>query len=281
MTNLKTAEEKLLRKSEIDIDSGITDKILEELENDAFQNRTLIYALTDNDEHQRIRLFVPKKFIDQKNYRTLILRWERFEDRLPYMHMRAKPEKNVEELLRLTANVQCGYYVPFVLAQFIGAIPGFRRHDILIYTTDEGNYEGEIRHDVERLNPEREYAEQAIQYMRYTNSIRYVLERLSKFAAFGIRRENKSLKAFCLTHLETKTHAVIGGAFTHPDYIRKGMQESVTTALVRYIFSRGMYPVQEIDDYNKPSRNLATKLGFEHGKINGQPVTDVVFYPSH
>ena len=280
MTNTKTAGEKLLEKSEIHIDSRIAERIMEELENSAFENRTLIYTLTDKDERERVRLFVPKKFIDKKNYRTLLLRWERLEDRLPYMHMRAKPEKNVTELLRLTANVQCGYYVPFSLAEFIERMhPNFERHDILIYTTDENNYKGQIRHEVEKLTPEPEYAEQAVQYMPYTKSTKYVLERLKKFAAFGIRGKDKSLKAFCGTHLETKTHAVIGMAFTDPDYRREGMQESVTTALVRHVFSRRLYPVNEIDDYNMPSKSLATKLGFEHGKIDDRPAIEVVFYP--
>lgn len=280
MTNPKTAGEKLLEKSEIHIDSRIAERIMEELENSAFENRTLIYALTDKDERERVRLFVPKKFIDRKNYGTLIIRWERLEDRLPYIYMRAKPEKNVTELLRLTTNVQCGYYVPFSLAEFVGRMhPDFERHDILIHTTDKDNYKGEIRHKVERLTSELEYAEQVVQYMPYTKSTRYVLERLRKFAAFGIRGKDKSLKAFYGTHLETKTHAVIGMAFTNPKYRRKNMQESVTTALVRYAFSRGLYPVNEIDVYNIASKSLATKLGFEQGKIDGRPAIEVVFYP--
>lgn len=94
------------------------------------------------------------------------------------------------------------------------------------------------------------------------DSTDYIEERIRVGPARGIRRDGE-LVAWCLTHYVTDRAMSLGFLHVKDGWRRKGFARSVTESMCQYAERKGIVPLVDIFQDNKPSLNLAEDLNFE------------------
>jgi len=253
----KTIEDKIREEKE----NNIGNRILEELRKKPIENSLLIFDLV-HEKSERVEVYP----LDSQNF--LIL-WKCFEP--PDALIRAESEEKLAKLLEKVEDIGCSFLVPQELADFIEGKYNMKRIDLLLYATDEKNFNSFVnsKHSVKRLSPELKNFEQNVKQIvdewdyskRLDDPTSFMREKMTKFPFFGIGKGNELL-AYGGTHAQTEDVSFLGFLYTKKDYRRHGLQSSVTSTLVQDAFDSNKVPAMYIVKDNIPSIGLAEKLGF-------------------
>lgn len=106
-----------------------------------------------------------------------------------------------------------------------------------------------------------EYIYRNSNYQQYT-SPEYIAERINKGIGLGIYEEG-TLVAWILTHDD----GAIGFLNVLMDYRGKGYAYELTIAMIKSLRSRGDIPFVHIEEDNRESMSLSTKMGFKKDRL--------------
>ncbi|MGC8913291.1 MAG: GNAT family N-acetyltransferase [Thermoplasmata archaeon] len=167
-----------------------------------------------------------------------------------------------ESALKVIGNRK-NLFFPAINEQYVEIIekkfPFLKRREAYFYTLKKEDFRGKQRHECRTLQPGDV---KTIAKYWGSGEEEYIKTRIEKYPSCGIY-DGEQLVAWVGIHNLTPRIAIMGFLHVLEPYRGRGLAESVSAWLATKIFESGRIIGIHIWTDNKPSNNLAKKLGFE------------------